>query len=162
MSEIKPLELLIVEDHDMNREIFEEFARDYGANVTAVRDGIEALASYFERLKQGKPYDAIITDLSMPRKDELPSGGDLIVEIVKRVTPQTQVIFITGGQDDARYKRLMETVQQADPDAILQKPISRDDFTYVLSMVDYVRATRLQVPTFKLQPSEYRPIIPNI
>ncbi len=53
--------VLVVEDHEDSREMYQEFLEFEGYDVVVAADGLEAL----ERAKQAKP-DMILMDMSLP------------------------------------------------------------------------------------------------
>ena len=59
----------------------------FGYEVTAVRNGNEALASHRER-----PADLVITDLVMPEKE-----GVETIRKLRQVTPDAKIIAMSGG-----------------------------------------------------------------
>src|SRR5262245_44993285 len=59
--------LLLVEDAPLIRQIVSESLRDAGHVVVEARHGVEAL----EVVHEGVPFDLVITDLNMPRKNGL-------------------------------------------------------------------------------------------
>lgn len=61
------LNVLLVEDNDLNREIAEFVLSDAGAKVTCVDDGAEALSAFGEA-GEGT-YDLILMDIMMPNMD---------------------------------------------------------------------------------------------
>ena len=81
--------VLVVDDDAEIREALLGVLRDRGFQVEAARDGIQALA----RLRQ-RPYDAVLSDLHMPRLD----GADLLREL-KRVAGAPPVVIHTGPVD---------------------------------------------------------------
>ncbi len=147
----KPLEILVVEDDKAVRSIFSEIISMTGANVTSAEDGADALAHYFARLKEGKPYDAVITDLVMPKID-----GAIVTQVVKLVSPYTQVIVITGDEHNSQYRGLSERLVSAKPDGILQKPIEAEDLTFVVDRINFVKEKRDIEPTYMPEPALYK------
>jgi two-component system response regulator PilR (NtrC family) len=76
MSETVPkgkprLRILIVEDHTPTRLAMIKLIRDAGADVTAARDGEEALGYLLTQ-----KFDVLLTDLRMPKVD----GFELITQ----------------------------------------------------------------------------------
>lgn len=62
IPQIKDKTVLLVEDHDINREIANELLSDMGLKVDLAADGLEAL----EKIKAHQ-YDCILTDIQMPK-----------------------------------------------------------------------------------------------
>lgn len=78
--------LLLVDDEALSVMMVGEFLERQGYEVDKAYDGIEALA-----LCQQHVYDAVITDIRMPRMD----GRALIAEL-EELQPGTPVIVVTG------------------------------------------------------------------
>jgi two-component system response regulator AtoC len=80
--------ILIVEDDDTLRAGLQDFLVEQGIHATCSRDGEEAL-QIINREKE--PFDVVLTDLVMPRKDGLE-----VLRVAKQHSPKTQVVIITG------------------------------------------------------------------
>ena len=61
---IEGLHLLLVEDNELNAEIAETILSDYGAKITVVSDGLQAV-NLFQECEEGT-FDAILMDIMMP------------------------------------------------------------------------------------------------
>jgi signal transduction histidine kinase/CheY-like chemotaxis protein len=106
--------ILVVEDNDINRELFKGYLDEMGHKAVLAADGKEMLPL----LDQG-PFDLVITDLSMPG-----ISGWQVAEKVKKQTPRVPVILISGWviqQDDSR-------IRESGVDFVLQKPCTFKDF----------------------------------
>ncbi len=80
--------ILFVEDEPELRKLVVTTLREYGYNVKAAADGMEAL----KRIQQAKePFDLIITDLIMPAMN-----GDELIQRVQSLSPGIKVIFTSG------------------------------------------------------------------
>ena len=111
--------VLVVEDNDINRELFKEYLDEMGHKAVLAADGKEMLPL----LDQG-PFDLVITDLSMPG-----ISGWQVAEKVKKQTPRVPVILISGWaiqQDDTR-------IRESGVDFVLQKPCTLMDFQDVVN-----------------------------
>jgi DNA-binding NtrC family response regulator len=81
-----PVNLLIVDDDEISREILREAIDQEGVEIDLASDGIDAL-----EILTRKPFDILITDLNMPRMD----GLTLLREARQRF-PLLLAIVITG------------------------------------------------------------------
>ena len=111
--------VLVVEDNDINRELFKGYLDEMGHKAVLAADGKEMLPL----LDQG-PFDLVITDLSMPG-----ISGWQVAEKVKKQTPRVPVILISGWaiqQDDTR-------IRESGVDFVLQKPCTLKDFQDVVN-----------------------------
>jgi two-component system NtrC family sensor kinase len=104
--ELPTLRILVVDDDDVNRHAMELLLRREGHEVVAVENGAEAI----ERLDPGEPpFDAVITDLQMPRL-----GGRAMYEQLVEHRPQVaqRFVFVTGDQARAETRLFLEQCGQ--------------------------------------------------
>jgi DNA-binding NtrC family response regulator len=116
----KPIILVVEDDRAMRALIVTVLGRsEHGPEVVAVTSAVEAIA-WLEK------HDAavVVTDLRMPGK----SGLDLL-EFVKRRSPATQVVLVTGY---ATVESAIQALKGGAYDYVL-KPFDNDD---LLSVVD--------------------------
>lgn len=92
--------ILLVDDEEAVRYVFERYLSIHGYRVSTARDGVEALA-----LHRADPADLVITDFRMPRMD----GGELLARL-RRDEPELPAILISANPldagatlDDVRY-----------------------------------------------------------
>lgn len=83
--------ILLVDDEEAVRYVFERYLSILGYRVTTARDGAEALG-----LHQADPADLIITDFRMPYMD----GGELLARL-RRIDPALPAILISANPVDA-------------------------------------------------------------
>ncbi|MEZ4225492.1 MAG: response regulator [Polyangiaceae bacterium] len=103
--------ILVAEDSDMVREAIARELTRAGFAVVAARDGREAL-----ELSQEQSFDAVCTDVMMPRMD----GYDLVRELRRRPAyATTPVVMVTSK--DARIDALRGA--DAGANAYLTKPV---------------------------------------
>jgi two-component system cell cycle response regulator DivK len=107
--------VLIVDDFEDARDLYAEFLRTQGYEVTGAADGPEAL-----NLALPAGYDIIVLDLALPRMD-----GLAVLRELRRnpATARTPIIILSAsvGQD-AR-----EDALAAGADLFLEKPCLPDD-----------------------------------
>ncbi len=112
----RPARILLVEDNDLNRELFRGYIVAMGHNAVVASNGNDALP-----IVEKGAIDLVITDLSMPGLT-----GYQLAEKVKKRIPGIPVILITGWaiqQDDARLR-------ESGVDFILKKPCTLSDFRH--------------------------------
>jgi two-component system chemotaxis response regulator CheY len=83
--------ILLVDDEEALRYVFERYLSILGYRVTTARDGVEAL-----RLYRAGPVDLLITDFRMPHMD----GGELLRR-VRAIDPALPAILISANPVDA-------------------------------------------------------------
>jgi CheY-like chemotaxis protein/signal transduction histidine kinase len=100
--------VLLVDDEETVRTVYEEALLSVGHQVVAVAGGEEAIAQ-FEKDR----FDIVITDLSMAGM-----SGYQVANNVKRINPAVPVILLSGWA----IEQQSEQVRQAGIDAVLVKP----------------------------------------
>ncbi|HEU5361025.1 MAG TPA: response regulator [Candidatus Deferrimicrobiaceae bacterium] len=124
--------VLVVEDNEINREVFSTYLASMGHKPVAVSDGKEVVP-----ILEKEHFDLVITDLSMPGL-----SGWQVAQGVKKRTSGVPVILISGWavqQDDAR-------IRESGVDFVLQKPCTFRDFKEVVQEAlssDAVRETEI-------------------
>lgn len=106
----RALSLLVVEDEPSIRMVLEEYAMALGHTAESAANVQEA-----KLWLQSKPFDAVITDRSMPGE-----SGDRLAAFVKQKFPELPVILLTGFGD--MMKAEGEKVEGVDE--ILSKPVT--------------------------------------
>jgi len=103
------LRVLLVEDEPALRQILVSYLRIDHHQVMATADGREALQVF-----RAGEYDLVLTDRAMPN-----FGGDQLAVEIKRLSPSTPVIMLTGLGD------LMRELDERPPgvDLVIGKPI---------------------------------------
>jgi FixJ family two-component response regulator len=82
--------ILFVDDEEGIRNLGEEFLKNEGfGSVETRKDGQEGIDSF-----TAKRHDVVVTDIVMPKKN-----GIELLKYVKILSPNTQVVIITGNAD---------------------------------------------------------------
>ena len=111
---ITPLaRLLIIEDNEEVLRSLKKYFTKKKYDVVTASNGLDGLKVYES---DEKGFDLIITDLVMPN-----ISGVAIISLVKKKSPQTPVIAITGWGE---HPEALATEAQAD--LVLEKPIELD------------------------------------
>jgi len=109
------LNVLVVDDDSVIRELLRMHLASADFNVTVAEDGEEAFA-----LIASNPPDLIITDISMPRMD----GFELLEAVRARATTAfIPIILLSQHSDVSIFRRGMEL----GADDFLAKPVKRND-----------------------------------
>ncbi|HTO53717.1 MAG TPA: diguanylate cyclase [Myxococcota bacterium] len=109
--------VLVVDDDRLIRELTRDALVQEGFRVATAASGREALS----RLTDEGPFDLVITDLSMREMDGLE-----LLERVKRASPHTEVIVLTGY---ASLESALQAMRLGAAD-YLRKPVSAPEITY--------------------------------
>jgi CheY-like chemotaxis protein len=108
--------ILLVEDEMLVRELAFEDLTDAGHDVTAAGSGDEALAI----LRRDQAFDVLFTDIRMPGEID----GWQLADEARELIPTLKIIFATGLNDDAGWKR--------PEDRMLAKPYRKDELLHAL------------------------------
>ncbi len=127
-GELAGQRLLLVDDDATTRFVLAEFARRGGAEPVTAADGSEAMA----RL-DSEPFDAVITDLTMPG-----ASGVEVARHARLRNPTAAVVVLTGYVTEA-----LEVKLQTQRVVVLRKPCAP---TTILDALSRARAL-LEAPT---------------
>jgi len=95
--------------------------------VDAVEDGEKAIEFYVEARGAGRPYRAVIFDLTIPGG----VGGMETMKVLKDIDPEIKGVVISGYSQDP----VMSNPEEYGFAAALQKPFNITRLTHVLSMI---------------------------
>jgi len=84
--------ILYMDDELMLRTMAKDFFAMYGAQVDLAADGTEAVELYIDIMKQGKKYDFVILDLTVPGK----MGGIDTLKELKKIDPEVKAVVASG------------------------------------------------------------------
>jgi PAS domain S-box-containing protein len=119
--------ILIMDDDDAIRAVTPEMLKFLGYDATAVACGEDALEAYKKAREAGAPFDAVITDLTVPGRM---GGKDLIKELLA-VDPQVKAIVSSGYSNDP----VMSNYREYGFCGVIVKPYSNTDLAKVLNAV---------------------------
>jgi len=91
------MKILVVDDEEGARELFNTILTDEGYDVTLAPGGVEAL-----ELFKNNPFNLVITDIKMPVMD----GLQLLQEI-RKMGSKTDVIMVTAYGEVETYLKAM-------------------------------------------------------
>ncbi len=95
--------ILILDDEELVREVIGAMLEELGHKVSYVAHGREAIEKYQEAWQNNSPYDAVITDLTIPGG----MGGQEAAQRIIKINPQAKIIVSSGYATDpvmANYK----------------------------------------------------------
>lgn len=105
--------VLIVDDHEQNRELLQAYLEEIGCQTALASDGIEALAM----IEENQP-DLILLDVMMPRM----SGFQLCTKL--KTSPDTRdisIVMVTALSEVGDVERAVE----CGADDFLTKPVNK-------------------------------------
>jgi len=116
-------QILVVEDDaDLRRMLARVLSAKYF--VTTAGNGREALA----RIRGGRRYDLILSDLAMPQLD----GAQLYWQLIEIAPAQARrMVFMSGGERPIAAQRLLRVVDNA----YLAKPFEADHVRALLAQL---------------------------
>jgi signal transduction histidine kinase/DNA-binding response OmpR family regulator len=133
LNQFSPMEVLIVDDVPLNRELLIGFFRETHHRVMTATDGVEAL----EKVEEMNP-DVVLLDIRMPRMD----GREVQRYLSENPsTAKIPVIAVTASSMVAEERELREIF-----DGYVRKPFSRAELVRAL---DKVRPKLESEPTLK-------------
>jgi PAS domain S-box-containing protein len=95
--------VLLMDDEAPLRDAIGQILGGLGYSVTLAVDGAEAVDLYRKTLDSGRPFDAVILDLTVPGG----MGGKEAIEQLRQLNPAIKAIVSSGYSDDpvmARYR----------------------------------------------------------
>jgi PAS domain S-box-containing protein len=116
--------VLIMDDDEMIRDLLLSALGHLGYEAEAVVDGGEALRVYEEGARQGKPFQAVIMDLTIPGG----LGGKETIQRLLEIDPKAKAIVSSGYSDDA----VMAEYRQHGFRGILGKPFDLNELARIL------------------------------
>ena len=145
MSELSPIEILLVEDSPGDVRLTREALRDakVSNNLHVARDGVEALALLRREAPQfaecPRP-DLILLDLNLPRK----SGHEVLEEVKADASlRRIPVVILTTSQAEQDVLRTYDL----HANCYINKPVDLDQFMTVVKAIEDFWLTVVRLPT---------------
>ncbi len=88
--------ILLMDDEESILEVTSEILRVFGYEVESARDGEEALNKYHRAMLEGRRFDLVIMDLTVP----MGMGGQDAVRELLKIDPQARAIVSSGHSTD--------------------------------------------------------------
>ena len=88
--------ILVMDDKEVVRDAAKRMLNSIGYDSVLARDGSEAIAIYKKALQSGKPFDAVILDLTVPGG----MGGKEAVKKMLEIDPTAKAIVSSGYSND--------------------------------------------------------------
>jgi two-component system, cell cycle sensor histidine kinase and response regulator CckA len=101
--------VLLLEDELLIRRLAVSHLRALGCDVVETAEGGETLRSYELAMQEGRPFDLVIMDLSIPGG----MGGLQTMELLLQIDPSALAIVSSGYSDDPVMQRHMDYGFQA-------------------------------------------------
>lgn len=141
-SPVAALDVLVAEDHPINRRVIEALLRRDGHAVTFVENGRDAL-----QWVQAHPFDLVLMDMQMPEMDGLAAAQAIRRWEAASGRPRVPIVALTANV----FAEDRERCRAAGMDDFLPKPIGRAELQRVLAQV--AQATRDRPPRTPTAPA---------
>ena len=88
--------ILVMDDDEMIRDLTTELLESMGLDASFAKDGSEAIAMYEKARQFGRPFEAVIMDLTIPGG----MGGKEAIEKLRSLDPEVKAIVSSGYSND--------------------------------------------------------------
>jgi PAS domain S-box-containing protein len=127
---VKPLApgcctVLVMDDQAMVRHVAERALRGVGCEICLAVNGDEAIAAYRDAFDRGRPFAAVILDLTVPGG----KGGCEAAAAILAIDPRAKLIVSSGYSEDA----VMSDYRSHGFRAVLPKPYSAEQLRTVVA-----------------------------
>jgi PAS domain S-box-containing protein len=119
--------VLIMDDEEMVREITMLMLSQLGYETVPAKDGREAIGLYRQEMAGGRPFDAVIMDLTIPGG----MGGRETIRKLLEIDPGARAIVSSGYAND----QILSDFQQYGFQDVIPKPYKIQDLSRVLHNV---------------------------
>jgi PAS domain S-box-containing protein len=119
--------ILILEDEEIVRKAAARMLEELGYSCEITPDGAETLRRYAEEKAAGRPFDAVIMDLTIPGG----MGGKDAGPQLRKMDPQARIVVSSGYSDEA----VMADYRNFGFDEVLPKPYRYEELAEVLARV---------------------------
>lgn len=133
---MKPLVILLVEDHPINQMIATSLLEEKGHTVVSAGDG-EAAVTQFSQAA----WDLVLMDVQMPVMDGLESTR--MIRTMEQPGQHTPIVAMTASTSDAERQACLD----AGMDDHLSKPISTTAIDQLLARLDSISKAGKVLPS---------------
>jgi len=88
--------ILVMDDEDAMRDLFDKSLRKTGYEVTTVEKGEDAVERYLQAKSLGRPFDLVILDLTI----RTGKGGLETLKLLKDIDPEVRAVVTSGYSED--------------------------------------------------------------
>lgn len=125
-AEYRDTRVLLVEDDPLVRKSLERTLVAVGCVVTAVESGDRAIDVFQAELEDHRPFQLVITDLTMPGRND----GVQLLRRVRELDPTIPAVLSSG----ALHRRNATSYREAGFQYVLRKPFGEPEVRYALSV----------------------------
>ncbi|MCE5272187.1 PAS domain S-box protein [bacterium] len=121
--------ILVMDDEAAVRKVLQGMLEKLGYRVEQAADGDAAVELFIQRLAQGKPFDAVIMDLTIPGG----MGGREAVQKLLEIDPQVKAIVSSGYSNE----QVLSDFRKYGFSGIMTKPYRLEELKAVMNRVLY-------------------------
>ena len=125
--EVRTGRILVMDDEEMLRNLAKERLNRLGYDVELAKDGNEAIELYKKAMNSGKPFEAVILDLTIKKG----MGGVDTIKKLMELDPQVRAIVSSGYSNDP----VMTDFRKYGFIRALAKPYSKQDLGDALKKI---------------------------
>ena len=119
--------ILLMDDEFNIRTAVGSLLQSYGYEIVLAGDGQETIDTFTRACQEGRPFDVVVLDLTIPGG----MGGLEVIDHLRRIDPEIKAIVSSGYADDpimAEYKKYGFS-------GVVSKPYKIDELLQVLQQV---------------------------
>jgi two-component system cell cycle sensor histidine kinase/response regulator CckA len=116
--------ILVMDDEESIRKVTEKILMELGYEVRCASDGAETIALYKDAARSGRPFDAVIMDLTIPGG----MGGKETIQQLLSIDPQVTAIVSSGYSNDP----IMSDFEKSGFRGVATKPYRIEKLSWVL------------------------------
>lgn len=88
--------VLVMDDEEIIRDLMADLLLSLGYEAVFAAEGVETLELYREALEAGRPFDAVVIDLTIPGG----MGGRGAIDALRKIDPNVKAIVSSGYSND--------------------------------------------------------------
>jgi len=119
--------ILVMDDEELVREVVAQMLNHLGYEVECVENGDQVITAYRQAFVNGRPYDLLIMDLTIPGG----MGGKEAVQKILGINPEARVIVSSGYANNP----VMADFRQYGFQGVVSKPYVLSGLSQVVQMV---------------------------
>ncbi len=129
--------ILVMDDEESILDVLQTMLESFGYLVECAKTGEEAIKAYRRRLSEGRPFDAVIMDLTIRGG----MGGKEAIHEIRSMDPDARVIVSSGYSNDP----IMAHPREYGFADVLQKPFTMNDLsTKIDGVMANIEVTKLE------------------